>query len=546
MVFNVVKRQNILLFKSSLKNRYSSTIPSIQKFNNDLNKRLVYAEKLNSEKINTQFVSIYGPDTVEFLNGMITTKLKDKYVKKNLMTINDEDDFKTDKNVMDDLKMLSQTNPLVDDILRFEDNKMIDKNETIEKMSLYDELQESYGNTKGQLTALLNSKSRIISLIRLYTPFIMRRGHKYKEIILELPKLQSKSPENELDDENDPIKILAKHSKLSKIKFNVDILNDSKLGFDVWEIYFKGSIIRNDFELEILNNIIEDSRLNYNFNKQFHFNEILNQKNDSIISVFLDDVFYNCSLVDSQDGELFYKYKVLTKKNEVTTVEDIIQDNISIEIDPEMPSIIKELTKKYGLYDLNDINPSTLLPLDLALEYSPNCVSFDKGCYIGQELTTRMHSTNKIIKRCVPITIKNDSNAEIVEGWGIHTDSTIKENDNDSLKAETSNSVFGSSKPLKKRNKPIGKLVVYNEKTSVALVTMKLDYLKDFYYLNNPENRTFYLLPPKEKIKKLSNEDIEKVKIDIVLNKPYWIEEYISEVEEQEALENEQYTEEED
>lgn len=534
MVFTLsqFKRASFLTFVA--KKSFYSTVPSVKKLNNQLNKTLVYATKLKDEQLNTQFVSIYGPDTIEFLNGMITTKLKDKYVKKNLMTINEDNDYKSDKNVIDDLKQLSQSNPLVGDVLDFEE---VQKLEVIKNTSLYDELQESYGNIKGQLTSLLNSKSRIISLLRLYTPLCMRRGSKYQEIILELPKLVSKT----VDEEHDPIKILDKHRKLSKIKFDVDIQGDDKLGFDVWEVYFKGSIIRNDFELEILNNIVEESVLNYSFNKSFHFDLMFKNDDGSIISVFLDDVFYNCSLVDSQDGNLLYKYRILTKKNKVNNIEDIIQEHVDIEMDSQMPSIIQNLTMKYGLNDLNDINPGTLLPLDLGLDYSPNCVSFDKGCYIGQELTTRMHSTNKIIKRCVPIEI-SDVNADVAEGWGVHTDLPIKEQEKETVINARSNSVFGEIKASKRRNKPVGKLVVFNAKTKVAVITLKINYLKDFYYLGNPENRSYYLLPPKDQILKIGKEE-SKIKVNVSLNKPYWIEEYISEVEEQEVLENEQYIE---
>lgn len=527
------KRASFLTFIA--KKSFYSTVPSGQKLNNQLNKTLVYASKLKDEQLNTQFVSIYGPDTVEFLNGMITTKLKDKYVKKNLMTINEDNDYKSDKNVIDDLKQLSQSNPLVGDVLDFDEEQKI---EIIKKTSLYDELQESYGNIKGQLTALLNSKSRIISLLRLYTPLYMRRGTKYQEIIMEFPKLDLKAS----DEEHDPIKIFDKHRKLSKIKFDLNIQDNDKLGFDLWEVYFKGSIIRNDFELEILNNIVEESVLNYNFNKRFNFDLIFKNNNNNIISVFLDDVFYNCSLVDSQDGNLFYKYRILTKKNQVNNIEDIIQEHIEIEMNSQMPSIIQKLTMKYGLNDLNDISPGTLLPLDLGLDYSPNCVSFDKGCYIGQELTTRMHSTNKIIKRCVPIEI-SDENADVAEGWGVHTDLPIKEQENELVKNLGSKSVFGESKARKRKNKPVGKLVVFNSKTKVAVITLKTNYLKDFYYLDNPENRSYYLLPPKDQVLKMNKEEEERIKVNVSLNKPYWIEEYISEVEEQEALENEQYIE---
>ena len=39
---------------------------------------------------------------------------------------------------------------------------------------------------------------------------------------------------------------------------------------------------------------------------------------------------------------------------------------------------------------VNDIGPESVLPLELNFDYYPNVVSVDKGCYVGQELLTRV------------------------------------------------------------------------------------------------------------------------------------------------------------
>ncbi|XP_031551669.1 putative transferase CAF17 homolog, mitochondrial [Actinia tenebrosa] len=49
----------------------------------------------------------------------------------------------------------------------------------------------------------------------------------------------------------------------------------------------------------------------------------------------------------------------------------------------------------------SEIQPGTALPLEYNLDYI-NGVSFQKGCYIGQELTARTHHTGVIRKRVMP------------------------------------------------------------------------------------------------------------------------------------------------
>lgn len=60
----------------------------------------------------------------------------------------------------------------------------------------------------------------------------------------------------------------------------------------------------------------------------------------------------------------------------------------------------------HGVPDDNDFN-DTPLPLDLALHLL-NGVSFEKGCYLGQELTARSHFTGVLRKRITPIAVVNE------------------------------------------------------------------------------------------------------------------------------------------
>lgn len=55
-----------------------------------------------------------------------------------------------------------------------------------------------------------------------------------------------------------------------------------------------------------------------------------------------------------------------------------------------------------------DHPPGNCFPLECNGDYL-NGVSFHKGCYIGQELTSRVHHTGVVRKRIMPITIESDS-----------------------------------------------------------------------------------------------------------------------------------------
>ena len=46
-----------------------------------------------------------------------------------------------------------------------------------------------------------------------------------------------------------------------------------------------------------------------------------------------------------------------------------------------------------------------LIPLECNLD-SLNGISFDKGCYVGQELTARTHFTGLVRKLCYPVYFK--------------------------------------------------------------------------------------------------------------------------------------------
>ncbi|KAJ0173740.1 hypothetical protein K1T71_010889 [Dendrolimus kikuchii] len=84
----------------------------------------------------------------------------------------------------------------------------------------------------------------------------------------------------------------------------------------------------------------------------------------------------------------------------------------------------KYLRYKFGVSEgADDLPPGTCFPLECNCDYLHG-VSFHKGCYIGQELTARVHHTGVVRKRIMPIQFL-DAVKENLE-----KDSTINATDN--------------------------------------------------------------------------------------------------------------------
>lgn len=480
-------------------------------------KSLVYAKKLDNTISNTHFISLSGPGTIDFVNGMVTTKLNEKVIKKNLTSLSMDDEGYEPSQTLTDLQDISMSNYVAKqmiDLYKTEFKTLDD--EDIRRKSLYDEQLESYGNIKGQFTALLTSQSKVTSLMRLYTPL----SEKGESIIIELPKQY----DAQLDPECDAIAILEKHKRFKRhVKMVKDVQEEPESGFDVWELCFKGNLTKSDMELEVLSMILEENKMNYLFNKKIHVDEHF--LSDKIIAIYFDDVLYNSSLVNEDSHNVYYRYKVLVEKS-TTKFNDFVH---SIYVENFKENSIKEIQDiehKFGLFDLGDILPGSVLPFDLSLDYVPNSLSFDKGCYIGQELTTRMYSTDKIVKRGVPIDVlKSEKNLQPQVGWDLYTDYEFKTTDEEEPKV---NDVFGSSKQgIKKRNKPVGKLIINNDEKNVRLVSLKIKYINEIFANKNKEIK-FYLTPSKDEMKSkgLKKDDY---KVDVEIKTPYWIDEYTEE-----------------
>ncbi|KPI92417.1 Putative transferase CAF17-like, mitochondrial [Papilio xuthus] len=88
-----------------------------------------------------------------------------------------------------------------------------------------------------------------------------------------------------------------------------------------------------------------------------------------------------------------------------TKITDIIGSDITIVNDDNG---YKYLRYKLGVSEgADDLPPGTSFPLEANCDYLHG-VSFHKGCYIGQELTARVHHTGVVRKRLMPLKFTAD------------------------------------------------------------------------------------------------------------------------------------------
>ncbi|XP_023235910.1 putative transferase CAF17 homolog, mitochondrial [Centruroides sculpturatus] len=87
----------------------------------------------------------------------------------------------------------------------------------------------------------------------------------------------------------------------------------------------------------------------------------------------------------------------------------------------EIEDSYEELRYRLGIGEgIADHPPGKCFPLECNLDYLHG-ISFHKGCYIGQELTARIHHTGVVRKRLMPIRLEVEEK-EIPENCIIHND----------------------------------------------------------------------------------------------------------------------------
>lgn len=427
---------------------------------------------LYQQLLNRRYIKIWGPDAIKFINGTITSKLQPIFQKKNLTTINANDtSLKPDET-----------------IINFDINKS--------NWGLYQEMgpHGEFISQFGQYTGLLNGKGKILTDSILYP--LQDKNSKYPEFLLEFQDSISDQIYQELSE----------HKLNSKIKIDkMETIQKLK----TWDISFKFENMPEGYDNLWIDNLIDPmSNTKRVEESKFFYNSVLSSlfhglTNDNVIGMYVERRLDKLLYSDNEASQLF---RIVTDES-ITDIgkhcnTDSFPFPIAIVKLSSNDKTIKDYKLSQGLVDVTeDIKPNTLLPLELNYDQFLNVVSENKGCYIGQELTTRCFTTGVLRKRLIPVKIpdyellQDDSgNYEYleVELNEIYLPESLKpQKMGVSPFATGENNKTKDNVKLKKRKRPVGTLVSY--KGQYGAMVLRTEYFPIAFDKENANEDKFFV-----------------------------------------------------
>ncbi|KOG98702.1 Iba57p [Saccharomyces eubayanus] len=404
---------------------------------------------------NKSYIKIRGPDTVKFLNGLITSKLLPNFIKKNLTTIeNSEASPENDKNKA----TLNVPVPEFD--------------ASLGNWGLYNETgtQGPYISRFGLYSAFLNGKGKLITDTIVYpTPVSASEGTpNYPEYLLELH-------ENVVDR---ILHVLQTHKLASKIKFE----KIDHLSLKNWNVEIQFPNLPEDMENPWFDNLLDPMALAKTSEDASNFAanvlQSLFKSDPRILGVYVERRTESISRHNSTFPQSFR----LVTSQQVEDPSKLFNFDVfefSFQTKKTNPAEIRQRRFQNGLVDsTQDYKPETLLPLELNFDFLPNTISTNKGCYVGQELTARTYATGILRKRLVPVKLENhslldtDPEKKYAE---IHLDSTSTiEKDLAHLDSAAVNPFSNKTAALPKRKqRPAGSLIANEGQYGVALLRIE-------------------------------------------------------------------------
>lgn len=333
---------------------------------------------------NRTYIRIRGPDTVKFLNGLVTSKLLPHFIKKNLTTV-EENEVPTEEGT-------TKADPII---------PVPEFDARLGNWGLYNEkgIQGPYISRFGLYSAFLNGKGKLITDTIIYpTPVtVSEQIPNYPEYLLELH-------ENVVDK---ILHVLQTHKLASKIKF--EKIDHSSL--KTWDVEVQFPNLPKDIENPWFDNLLDPMALPKNSIDANNFAvNVLN-------SLFNSDPRILGIYVERRTESMSRHYSTFPQSFRIVTSEQV--DDLSklfnfnvfdfpFQVNKKASVQVREIRFQKGLIDsTEDYISETLLPLELNFDFFPNTISTNKGCYVGQELTARTYATGILRKRLVPVKLDN-------------------------------------------------------------------------------------------------------------------------------------------
>ncbi|AQZ17037.1 IBA57 (YJR122W) [Zygosaccharomyces parabailii] len=426
------------------------------------------------------FLKVRGPEAPKFLNGLVTAKLIPNFIKKNLTTINPEQDEQVG----------------------------LDFDESHSNWGLYNEMSfnGSYISRFGTYTGILNSKGRLLTDTILYPSPLCDGSEKrmaWPEYLLEFDKSIG------------PIiaQLVDMHVLTSKVK--TKMYSD---GLTSWDVRVTLPGVPRDVENPWIGNLLEPSTLTKTPDDALRFAagvaSALFQGNESrIIGMYIER---RTDQLMEEDGSMGQQFRVVTKGTE--DIANLLNPQgfpVEFKRERKDPTFFRRLRFEQGYVDsVRDYKPESLLPLELNFDFLPNAVSADKGCYVGQELTARTFATGILRKRLVPVTLTN------LESFPLPQDKEYPDISIEPAKGEiqldrsTAPSPFGSSTSSRaRRQRPAGSLIANEGDRGVALI--RIEHFKRAFH-GDDDDHPFYI----------STGQNNEGKIGVIPRQPFWLQDH--------------------
>ncbi|SCU77501.1 LADA_0A00782g1_1 [Lachancea dasiensis] len=430
---------------------------------------------------NKGYLHIKGPDAVKFINGLVTSKMLPTYVKKNLTTISVEDEESAEYQSVADFDMANGN------------------------WGVFKEFgaHGPYISRFGTYTTLLNSKGKLMTDAVIYpTPIWMEdtASRKYPEYLVEMDR--SLIPQVG--------QIFQSHTLVSKVKSKAEPFESLKTWY--LSIAFPSGISEENPWLSNLINPMETLKAPeaaLNFAK--HVLTTFFEGNQArVLACFIDPRSTEVLHESPTNPQVFR----LVTKADVTDLHDII-NAAQLPFEFQVQKIGAEQVRyerlAHGYVDgVGDFKPETSLPLELNFDFIPNAVSFDKGCYVGQELTARTYATGILRKRAVPVvlqawpTLKKLSGSEkYIQIWCDSDESSMT-----SPQSLNGSSPFATPSSKFKRQRPAGVLLCFEKDRGVAV--LRNEHFKKAFESHTSE---LYIKVGEEKV-------------TVLPQQPWWYEEW--------------------
>lgn len=487
----IVQNFNACLSRQSLKCNFRSLSNTALRNNDNKNKGLFQYAQAEAKC----YIKVLGPDAPKFLNGLVMSKLLPHHIKKNLTTINPDE----------------QKQPRI--VPEFDNTKG--------NWGTYVEWSDNgpYVTRFGTYTGLLNSKGKLVSDTIIYpTPLVGSKDAKINKYPTYLLEFDSSIVDQVLTSFNT-------HKLSSRVK--VKKVDENAL--KTWDVQIQLPGVPKDIPNPWLVDLLEPSTSTktpetaLNFAKGmisalFHTHE---QKIEALyIERRTESRFY-------QDGSLPQVLRIITKSDtdDVSELFNPVGLPIEFEIERRSPQYFRAARFEAGYIDsARDFEPETLLPLELNFDFLPNALSADKGCYVGQELTARTLSTGILRKRLIPVSLSNmkeNGSISVVEGKypEIKLKNTVEPPTHDSpsssLFVNTSAPNPALAKP--RRQRPAGALISHEGDKGVAL--MRVEHFARAF--KEGENSDIFYIQTEKRAKDVTH---TSHRIDVMLHRPFWLE----------------------